>query len=332
MTYVFALAHLAGDERRAAAGRARRRGAARRCSTTTSTAAGSTRSTSTGRPTTPTSAATATRTSCSRPPRPSPAGADGARRAARRGDRGARPALLGRTSRDAASRRSAADWSQVDPYRGANSNMHTVEAYLVAGDVTGDPVWHDRALSICERIIGIHARAHEWRIPEHYDHDWTPVPEYNVESAGRPVPAVRRDARPRLRVVAAAGPAGREPRRAAAVDRSRPPRRCSPRPSRTPPSDDTPGLAYTTDWHGEPVVARAVPLGHRRGRAGRRGAAHLHRHARSTPGSRAAGGPRSRSTSSTTPRDRGTTSCRRRWHRRRARGAASPTPTTRSTP
>ena len=79
-----------------------------------------------------------------------------------------------------------ADWSQTDPYRGANSNMHTVEAYLVAGDVTGDPVWHDRALAICERIIGIHARSHDWRIPEHYDHDWTPVPEYNVELPADP--------------------------------------------------------------------------------------------------------------------------------------------------
>ena len=33
-----------------------------------------------------------------------------------------------------------ADFTELEPYRGANSNMHSVEAYLAAGDVTGDPV------------------------------------------------------------------------------------------------------------------------------------------------------------------------------------------------
>src|SRR5512146_3295993 len=37
---------------------------------------------------------------------------------------------------------------ETEPYRGANSNMHSVEAYLAAGDATGDRVWHERALSI----------------------------------------------------------------------------------------------------------------------------------------------------------------------------------------
>ncbi len=33
-----------------------------------------------------------------------------------------------------------ADFTESEPYRGANSNMHSVEAYLAAGDVTGDAV------------------------------------------------------------------------------------------------------------------------------------------------------------------------------------------------
>ncbi len=33
-----------------------------------------------------------------------------------------------------------AGFSELEPYRGANSNMHSVEAYLAAGDVTGDPI------------------------------------------------------------------------------------------------------------------------------------------------------------------------------------------------
>jgi mannose/cellobiose epimerase-like protein (N-acyl-D-glucosamine 2-epimerase family) len=71
-----------------------------------------------------------------------------------------------------------ADFTELEPYRGANSNMHSVEAYLAAGDVTGDPVWHARAASIAARLID-HARADSWRIPEHYDEGWRPQREYN---------------------------------------------------------------------------------------------------------------------------------------------------------
>ncbi len=73
-----------------------------------------------------------------------------------------------------------ADFTELEPYRGANSNMHSVEAYLAAGDVTGDPVWPARAASIATRLINDHARAHAWRIPEHYDENWQPLPDYNL--------------------------------------------------------------------------------------------------------------------------------------------------------
>lgn len=72
-------------------------------------------------------------------------------------------------------------FSTLEPYRGANSNMHSVEAYLVAGDVTGNPVWHSRALHIAGRIINEHARRLTWRIPEHYDAAWRPVLDYNSD-------------------------------------------------------------------------------------------------------------------------------------------------------
>lgn len=75
-----------------------------------------------------------------------------------------------------------ATFTTLEPYRGANSNMHSVEAYLVAGDVTGNPVWHDRALAIAERVVDRHARAHGWRIPEHFDADWRPLLDYNLDN------------------------------------------------------------------------------------------------------------------------------------------------------
>jgi sulfoquinovose isomerase len=72
-----------------------------------------------------------------------------------------------------------AAFTELEPYRGANSNMHSLEAYLVAGDVTGDARWHTRALSIASRLIDVEARAHDWRIPEHYDARWRAVLDYN---------------------------------------------------------------------------------------------------------------------------------------------------------
>jgi mannose/cellobiose epimerase-like protein (N-acyl-D-glucosamine 2-epimerase family) len=79
-----------------------------------------------------------------------------------------------------------AGFTESEPYRGANSNMHSVEAYLAAGDVTGDPVWHARAASIADYLINVQARAHAWRIPEHYDKNWQLLPDYNADRPNDP--------------------------------------------------------------------------------------------------------------------------------------------------
>jgi len=78
------------------------------------------------------------------------------------------------------------DWSQLEDYRGANANMHAVEAFLVTADATGDDRWRTRALRIAELIVNVNARAHGWRIPEHFDADWRPLPEYNWELPDHP--------------------------------------------------------------------------------------------------------------------------------------------------
>src|SRR3712207_2885650 len=69
-------------------------------------------------------------------------------------------------------------WTRTDPYRGVNANMHSVEALLAATDATGDLRWAERARRIAERVVGW-ARENEWRIPEHFDADWSPQPELN---------------------------------------------------------------------------------------------------------------------------------------------------------
>jgi len=80
-------------------------------------------------------------------------------------------------SRDVWDRR----WRDLEDYGGANANMHMVEAFLAASDATGDPVWRTRALGIAERLVHGEARAHDWRLPEHYDSNWRVLPEYNTD-------------------------------------------------------------------------------------------------------------------------------------------------------
>jgi sulfoquinovose isomerase len=70
-------------------------------------------------------------------------------------------------------------WTDTVPYRGANSNMHTLEAVLALADITGDAVWLDRAQRIASWFIDGQARQHGWRIPEHFTNDWQPLPDYN---------------------------------------------------------------------------------------------------------------------------------------------------------
>jgi len=78
------------------------------------------------------------------------------------------------------------DWRTEEDYRGINANMHTVEAYLAAGDVTGDQLWHERAGRIVTRAIDQLARANSWRIPEHFTADFTPLPDYNKDQPAHP--------------------------------------------------------------------------------------------------------------------------------------------------
>ncbi|GLW93190.1 AGE family epimerase/isomerase [Actinokineospora globicatena] len=77
-------------------------------------------------------------------------------------------------------------WTTTEAYRGANSTMHFVEAFLAAGDVTGDKIWHERALGLSERIIHVTAAAHGWRVPEHFSEDWRTDLNYNRDDQRHP--------------------------------------------------------------------------------------------------------------------------------------------------
>lgn len=75
------------------------------------------------------------------------------------------------------------DWQPFSTYRGMNANMHGVEAYLAAFEVTGREIYLERAGHILAFFLGRMAPAHGWRIPEHYTSDWQVDPGY----AGNPM-------------------------------------------------------------------------------------------------------------------------------------------------
>ncbi len=84
------------------------------------------------------------------------------------------------------------DWSACSDYRGANANMHGVEATLAAADVLAgeDPLTaaalRQRALRSTGRIVHGWARERDWRLPEHFTAGWEPVPGYNRDRPADP--------------------------------------------------------------------------------------------------------------------------------------------------
>ena len=78
------------------------------------------------------------------------------------------------------------DWTETSPYRGANANMHTVEAYLAVARGGGGAAWLQRALDIAHFFTDEQARANGWRLPEHYDAHWRPELDHNVDRVDDP--------------------------------------------------------------------------------------------------------------------------------------------------
>ncbi len=109
-------------------------------------------------------------------------------------------------------------FSKLDPYRGLNANMHTVEAYLAVADAlertdaAGDAndsgenahgsmntnasgekasgsksanAYRERAGRIIDRVIAW-ASENNYRIPEHYDENWNPQNDLNKDNPADP--------------------------------------------------------------------------------------------------------------------------------------------------
>jgi sulfoquinovose isomerase len=73
------------------------------------------------------------------------------------------------------------DWTERDDYRGANSNMHLVEALMAAAEATGDARYGEAAVRVAERLIRELTASNDWRIAEHYTSDWRIDAGYNAD-------------------------------------------------------------------------------------------------------------------------------------------------------
>ncbi len=147
----------------------------------------------------------------------------------------------------------ARDWTEVEAYRGANSNMHMTEAFLAAAEAGDRPQLAERAMRTASALIDGHARANGWLLPEHYTLDWEPVLGYNRERMDdrfRPYGATMGHSVEWSRLLLAAGLAtGRtdEPWCLPAA------RALFAKAVEVGWDNDHGGLAYTVDWDGGPA-------------------------------------------------------------------------------
>lgn len=70
------------------------------------------------------------------------------------------------------------EFTVLEDYRGLNANMHTVEAFLATADAAGKEKYRVRAGQIIDHVLEW-ASGNEWRIPEHFTSSWEVALEYN---------------------------------------------------------------------------------------------------------------------------------------------------------
>ena len=148
------------------------------------------------------------------------------------------------------------EFTELDPYRGLNANMHTTEAFLAVADATGDNAYRVRAGRIIDHVLGW-AKHNEWRIPEHFGSDWSVDLEFNADKKDdqfKPYGATPGHGIEWARLITQwalssfANREGAKPYVEAAEQLF------ARAVADGWTADGTVGLAYTTDWNGKPVV------------------------------------------------------------------------------
>lgn len=149
------------------------------------------------------------------------------------------------------------EFTVLDDYRGLNANMHTVEAFLAVADVLDDEKYRVRAGRIIDRVLGW-AKENAWRIPEHFTKDWIPDLDCNKEKPDdpfKPYGATPGHGIEWARLITQwALSAHKDDRDAAKVYIEAAECLYNRAIEDAWNRDGAPGLVYTTDWDGTPVV------------------------------------------------------------------------------
>ncbi len=145
----------------------------------------------------------------------------------------------------------------MDDYRGINANMHTVEAFLAVADVTGNEQYRTRAGKIINRVIGW-ASQNKWRIPEHFTKEWKVDLEFNKEQPAdqfKPYGATPGHGIEWARLISQWAFSSYPDNMDAALPYIDAAEKLYNRAiSDAWNADGAPGIVYTTDWEGKPIV------------------------------------------------------------------------------
>lgn len=148
------------------------------------------------------------------------------------------------------------EFTELDTYRGINANMHTVEAFLAAADTLDDEKYRVRAGRIIDRVAGW-AKENGYRIPEHFTSDWKPDLEKNKEKPDdpfKPYGATPGHGIEWARLItqwALSSKLNADAEKQYIDTACRLYRRAIDDAWN---ADGAPGIVYTTDWEGKPVV------------------------------------------------------------------------------
>ena len=149
------------------------------------------------------------------------------------------------------------EFTELDSYRGLNANMHTVEAFLAAADVTGDEKYRVRAGRIIDHVL-VWAKDNNWRIPEHFSSDWVPDLECNRDRPDdqfKPYGATPGHGIEWARLITQWALSTYKEDKAGATSYIEAAENLYNRAvSDAWNADGAPGICYTTDWNGKPVV------------------------------------------------------------------------------
>jgi mannose/cellobiose epimerase-like protein (N-acyl-D-glucosamine 2-epimerase family) len=149
------------------------------------------------------------------------------------------------------------EMTHKDSYRGINANMHSTEAFLAIADATGDETYRKRAGRIVNNVVDW-SKNNGWRIPEHFNENWEPDFEFNADNKDdqfKPYGATPGHGIEWARLITqwALSTYGKDSEQAAPFIHA-----SEELFNRAVKDgwdvDGNPGIVYTTDWKGNPVV------------------------------------------------------------------------------